>query len=178
MCRSRSTRPGTAGSAEREAGKAEDNGVAENSNRAQSEHVGERSDQTDQAQGAAENEASSHECGISPTCKRGYGEEESHPEEDVPRDDVDCVEGRWPLPTEDPGIAREARSVDVSRHRELDEVDDGGECRGGQHPAECHEQHQPEPLRLSKGWLLTCSQRCRSGSSRLEDTAAVRLPNV
>ena len=83
--------------------------------------------------------------------KRGDGEQESQPEEGVPGDDVDCIEGRWPLPTEDFGIAREGRRVDVSRHRELDEVNDGGERRSGQHPSE---RHSREGFRLFRGGLM------------------------
>jgi hypothetical protein len=44
----------------------------------------------------------------------------------------------------------------VSRHREQDEVNDGGERRGGQHPAE---RHLREGLRLFRGALMDASIR-------------------
>src|ERR1700730_18430691 len=94
-------------SAERQAGESEDDRVGENANGAPSERVGEWPDQTDQAKRSAEDQAPSHECGISPMRKRRYGEQERQPEEHIPRDDVDRVERRWPLPTEDLGVARE-----------------------------------------------------------------------
>ena len=62
------------GSAEGEAGEAEDDGVAEDANGAQPEHAGEWPDETDEAQRSAEKEPTPHEYGTPLTAHTEMGQ--------------------------------------------------------------------------------------------------------